>query len=80
MEEILVELAEPFALLAYTLLSLGLTGVGIAIEYIGLSGSSVGSAPRVWVLYMGAVVTGFGLLIAKDKLWPVVSGDGLNRA
>jgi hypothetical protein len=77
MEEFLVELAEPIAILIYAALSIGLTGVGLVIEYIGLSGSHVGTAPRAWVLYMGAVIVGFGLLIARDKLWPVIAGDGL---
>lgn len=71
MEELLVELAEPLALVAYALLSAGLTLAGLAIEYLGLSGHVTGT-PRLGADLMGAVVLGFGLLLARDKQLPAL--------
>ncbi|MFB6312121.1 MAG: hypothetical protein ABEH64_13180 [Salinirussus sp.] len=74
MEEVFIELAEPLILVAYTLLSAALTLAGLAIEYLGLSGQVTGT-PRLWAIFMGLVILGFGYLVARDKVLPVLQSS-----
>jgi hypothetical protein len=72
MEEVMLELLEPLALVVYGLLAALLTVAGLALEWIGLaSGGSTGlGVPTLWFVYMGVVAIGAGALLARDKLVP----------
>jgi hypothetical protein len=69
MEEVLVELIEPFILVAYAVLAGALTLAGLAIEYVGVTGGGVGLT-RLWTIFMGGVLLAFAVLVVRDKLLP----------
>ncbi len=69
MKQVLIELLEPFIVIAYALLAGALTLAGLAIEYVGLTGGTLGLT-QLWTLFMGGVLLAFAVLVARDKILP----------
>ncbi|WP_331234754.1 hypothetical protein [Natronorarus salvus] len=76
-EEVLELLVQVFFALGYTAVAVVVAGLGISIEYAGLSLANVGDyLLALWVGAIGAVVLLFAYLIVRHRLFPLIVPSG----